>query len=818
MACPCDLIVQPPIIFNPPGLDTIDYRVGDYLSFRQALLQSLPGEVELIAWRPSAQGDLALQMMEWWAYLADILTFYNERIANEDYLRTADLPESVQRLIRVLGYRPRPGIGARGMLAALLSGPKPITLPQGFQIQSKPGPGKEPQIFELGAPTLVQPLAPIAAVPTPDPALFGVDGSVLLAGTVSSVKVGEEVLLLRKGWIGEIGDAAALVVQSIRQEKDPSGKTNTHVTFVELPNFAGFANDFRLLRSTQSAHLWQYPTGKTPVINGTDNAVHLESITREIRVGDPVLFVNLGASPSQLRAVESYSEVVWYANPVDPTDDPTKPPPAIPVPIPHSRIGLDQALSVVNGIAAALVIKMVHGTGGSTGLTAADYIATALVRYAWKDVGTLIPSPSKALGAGSSLTANSTSLFPVLNSTPLLIEDANGAGEAAIGTTNSDQTALQLTGLPSPPSPLVSPLNVLFNLLSVTRGKTVANEILGGGDATIAGQEFVLKNSPLTYLLSADSASGSGYTSTLQVWINGVQWKEVPNFYGHEPTARIFVTREDEQNKTHIQFGDGINGARLPSGVNNVVATYRYGSGAEAPDAGSLTVILQPQPGLRAIRNPVPVGGGADPDPPQKIKRYAPQSVLTFGRAVSADDYETIAAQTPGVTRAKSYWTWDPIQQRSLVKIYVGDDDNAVSAARTALAAADDPNRPVQVSLAYALKTHLRLTLVVDLNYVTSDVVNAAFVALLDPDTGLFGANVIGVGQRIYESQIYEACLAVPGTVAVHNLVFRTRNSLLFPFLSTPSTPFRYDPGEGGFFQLVATNLTISPEVAPNAG
>jgi hypothetical protein len=47
--------------------------------------------------------------------IADILTFYNERIANQDYLRTADLPESVSHLIALLGYRPRPAIGASGL-------------------------------------------------------------------------------------------------------------------------------------------------------------------------------------------------------------------------------------------------------------------------------------------------------------------------------------------------------------------------------------------------------------------------------------------------------------------------------------------------------------------------------------------------------------------------------------------------------------------------------------------------------------------------------------------------------------------------------
>ena len=101
--CPCDQFTHPQVISNPPGRTSIAYRVGDYIAFREALLRSRPGEVELLNWRPGAQGDLAVQMVEWWAYLADILTFYNERIANEDYLRTAVLPESVQRLIRTLG-------------------------------------------------------------------------------------------------------------------------------------------------------------------------------------------------------------------------------------------------------------------------------------------------------------------------------------------------------------------------------------------------------------------------------------------------------------------------------------------------------------------------------------------------------------------------------------------------------------------------------------------------------------------------------------------------------------------------------------------
>ena len=103
-------------------------------------------------------------MVEWWAYIADILTFYNERIANEDYLRAPQTStKESSTLFSCLGYRPRPGIGATAILAALTNAKKPFTLPQGFAVQSKPGPGAQPQIFELDADTVLQPLDEVSA-------------------------------------------------------------------------------------------------------------------------------------------------------------------------------------------------------------------------------------------------------------------------------------------------------------------------------------------------------------------------------------------------------------------------------------------------------------------------------------------------------------------------------------------------------------------------------------------------------------------------------------------------------------------------------
>ena len=82
--------------------------------FRRAVLTPLAGETTLSVdgvpvWRTDGAGDLAVMIAEWFAYIADILTFYNERIANQDYLRTADLPESVDASDRAARLSAAPG-------------------------------------------------------------------------------------------------------------------------------------------------------------------------------------------------------------------------------------------------------------------------------------------------------------------------------------------------------------------------------------------------------------------------------------------------------------------------------------------------------------------------------------------------------------------------------------------------------------------------------------------------------------------------------------------------------------------------------------
>src|SRR5690348_16542990 len=108
--CSGDVVTTPLVTFNRPGLSEIAYRVGTFASFREAMLLSISQQAALSHLTTRESDDYAVTILELFAATADVLTFYNERIANELYLRTARERDSLLRLTRLLGYRLRPGL------------------------------------------------------------------------------------------------------------------------------------------------------------------------------------------------------------------------------------------------------------------------------------------------------------------------------------------------------------------------------------------------------------------------------------------------------------------------------------------------------------------------------------------------------------------------------------------------------------------------------------------------------------------------------------------------------------------------------------
>lgn len=191
------------------------------------------------------------------------------------------------------------------------------------------------------------------------------------------------------------------------------------------------------------------------------------------------------------------------------------------------------------------------------------------------------------------------------------------------------------------------------NVGLATQGMSVS-EILGSGSSRTPNQKFSLKQRPLTFV---QSVTETGRQSTLTVRANGVAWNEAPILYQQPPSAAVFATLNQPGGNTDILSGDGVEGSTLPTGQNNIHASYRVGSGlAGNVLAGSITTLMDRPLGVSGVNNPQAATGGQDPQSVDDIRSNAPLSVLTLGRAVSVTDYQNFAQSFAGIAKAYAIW------------------------------------------------------------------------------------------------------------------------------------------------------------------
>jgi hypothetical protein len=908
-ACSCRAS-QPSLPANPAGLTQISYRVNDFAGFREALLTPLPGEQQLTGWSPG-QGDLGLQVLEWWAYLADVLTFYNERIANDDYLRTAAAQPGPKRnvagLAGLLGYVPRPGITAVGVVAAIRgTGPpgQQLVIPARTQIISTPAADTPAQLFETELTTTGE--TPSFTGPSdgfivlrPDPGLFqsslspvtpgtGAAGtnvaitgsgdeaapaaeptathrSVLLAGRVT-VMAGEQLVLVSRNWDGGNADWAVVTAGATSTEPDPNGSPNTRLILSAAHwNDPGGtappkAEDYQLLRATASAQLWTMPAiratshgsggggtgsggggtgsggggtgsggggtgsggGETGSGGATDLraghaltapadpaaqtfTVPLATLIRNVSTGDNVLFTGLAVDPPPIKLlahVLRYREVVTRTRAAPRAPSGTANPTVV---MPHTRLTVratgDDASALESAVDAA-------DLGGVT------------MHYGFREVGTLISTPALSLDSLPATVTGPPGLALSQDPAQVALQDANGTG-LIVNASPRSPGGFHLTeakGQPCLVHPLVAPIRLFADLITVSRGTTVRDEILGNGDPATASQSFVLQHSPLIYLPPGKPAGPPA--TTLTVSVDGVAWKEETAFAGLGPGDQVYVVRELPDGRIQLSFGDGINGARLPLGVSNVTASYRYGAAAPPPPPGHLSTVLQPQPGLASVINPVSITAGADPEPAGQIADAAPGKAVMLSAAtspqdqapplISPGDYENFARTVSGVKRACAYWGWDQARQCPDIRLYVaGASDNQSTAGKVREAMSAQPGRrvPLRVKPAHPVTLRVSCQLAAPSGVDPAAIEATATSALTDPHAGLFSPRRMTIGERLYRSQV-ETALASSGAIAILSLEIER----LDPAGDSPDKSW-LDPGQDGYFALPATGPAV--EVVP---
>ena len=203
----------PATIDNRAGLSAIAYRSGTWAQFKASMLDALSTTPALAGLQTRSDDDFTIALLDSWAVICDILTFYTERIANESYLRTATELVSVGELAKLIGYKLRPGVAASAALSftmdtPLLTPPGPsnpptgsptsIALGTGTQAQTVPDPGAQPATFETVAPICARAewnaITPCLTLP-PAPAAANAGANVRLASLATAVKVGDSLLV-----------------------------------------------------------------------------------------------------------------------------------------------------------------------------------------------------------------------------------------------------------------------------------------------------------------------------------------------------------------------------------------------------------------------------------------------------------------------------------------------------------------------------------------------------------------------------------------------------------------------------------------------
>ncbi|MFF5437690.1 putative baseplate assembly protein [Streptomyces achromogenes] len=241
-------------------------------------------------------------------------------------------------------------------------------------------------------------------------------------------------------------------------------------------------------------------------------------------------------------------------------------------------------------------------------------------------------------------------------------------------------------------------VRILGNVVGATHGES-REEAIGSGDSDRIHQTFALWQSPLTWLAAGNPL---GATPILEIRVDGLLWHEADGLAGHGPTERVYITGTAADGRTTVTFGDGVHGARLPSGHENVRARYRFGTGKAANvPAERITQPLTRPLGVTAVTNPLPASGGSDADGPGLTRRTIPLAVSALDRLVSPADYEDFARSRAGIGRAAARELFDGRRRVLHVTVAGTDDvplaDDNLRPLRRALTEYGDPGLPVRV-------------------------------------------------------------------------------------------------------------------------
>ena len=898
-ACAGTAPQTPAAVSNRAGLSAIGYRVGTqprFLASMQARLGALP---EL---RARDSGDFTIALLDAFSCMADVLTFYQERIANESFLRTATERRSLVLLGELVGYAPQPGVAASAWLAftmtaapgAPASAAAAVDVPAGTRVQSLPAPGALPQTFETSTsvPARVEWNAMRPSLSRPQPVDAAARG-LLFSGIATGLKPGDCLVIVpddagsrpvlrtvaavtplparQQTWVAlrpPTADSAAqpaappaaqpaalapvpppaptpplpaAPLRPLLRHRDLAAEARAlqHIRTVPLTLAAPRAalTDWSALAEQATVHRSPF------VVAAADLAV----LGWRLRLRPPQLFASLAAWSApvvpSVYALRTRASLFAYN-----------------APDPHS-LGKDTAAQYTRNLNTGDWLPPSTRTrpvldASYPRLAAASTERPSWAALQWADAQGeqwLLGSIDAAADAGMA-ACTLTGRVTRLQLTPLNDSDGSQRLQDSFSDFNqyrgtsvlAESEPLALARLPRDDEPLPaasvidldtwvdglssgqylavsgelagsrgtwasevvriqsvdhviaaggytsltldSALRQAYVRETVTLNGNVApashgqavQEVLGSGDTSQRSQRFTLRQSPLTY---TSAATASGVAASLAVRVNGLLWREVADFVGSGPDDRVYTLRREDDGNTSVVFGDGINGEQPPTGVENIVASYRKGIGAVGNVAAATLTLLQTRPlGVQAVGNPVPASGGTDPEAAADIRANAALGLRTLGRVVSLQDHEDFARAFGGIAKALATWTRHGRGRGVLLTVAGADGadvppgDPIGSRLLAALADAAQSQVPLRLASYRRAAFTFGATLWLDPAHDRDTVLAAAEARA----RAAYAFDRRAFGQPVTRSDVTALLQATPGVVAVQVTALRRTDTALF--------------------------------------
>jgi len=667
-ACPAPAVPEP----------DMSYLAKDFASFRQLLLDRLA--LIMPGWQETHEPDIGVAIVELLSWVGDELSYYQDAVGTEAYLRTARLRISVRRHLTLIDYRLHDGCNARTWVCVEVTGTGPVTLQAGdFCCITTPNVGTgqaallqsdlsaaDPGSYQVFEPVIRGDVVIYPAHSTMYFWTWGDGQCCLPAGATSATLIdawaadppqasdGAGAADRPRALHLAVGDV--IVIEEIRgpltgaeADADPSHRQAVRLTSVEPAEDPLFQQPVVNVRWS-AADALTFPVCLSSLNSSDCTPVCPVSVARGnvILVDHGRSLTACGAPPEILTVPPSAQSPGRCRGPYQPGPPVTSQAPYEPV-LAHSPVTQRQPFPDPDAVARRQARDLEAIPGAAL---AAARALTAGIAAGQSLSPDQIESLTTLFGTAAMI---SVGLLPAATR-PGSVPGAVDQGSAVAALLARQETLLD------------HKLRRLQTLARRARdglllGPEAAAEVTASwGAGYAAGLDPA---DPALFGPAAGALNQDPRAALPEVTVQdatAVPWVPRRTLLNSGSEDRTFVGECDDEGLLHLRFGDGRYG-QPPEPGTTLTASYRTGNGtAGNVPAGAITALVSCTTRfdvITRVSNPLPAQGGTDPEPTADAQLYAPSLIGTpLRRAITADDYAAIAAQDASLQRAAGQLRW----------------------------------------------------------------------------------------------------------------------------------------------------------------